>query len=129
MDYAELIAELRGFEADLSNRGFITPAAVAHIHWFNELFELELRFRTSESGTTESFTFRDADPAKAFLEARTFVTSELKTPEQQARNEFIRSLGKLIDQGNDIGIDIEMMNPLQQLMTNLSENIISLRTD
>ena len=38
---------------------------------------------------------------------------------------FIAAVGRLIDQGRDIGIDIEYMNPLTEMMGKLSTNIIT----
>jgi hypothetical protein len=41
------------------------------------------------------------------------------------KKDFITSMGRLIDQGREIGMQMEFMNPLTEMMGKLSTNIIT----
>ena len=41
------------------------------------------------------------------------------------KKDFITAMGRLIDQGRDIGMEVEFMNPLTEMMGKLSTNIIT----
>ena len=45
--------------------------------------------------------------------------------EQREHQQFLKLLAKTMDKGKSIGIDTNMMNPLQDMMVALSENIIT----
>jgi hypothetical protein len=62
--------------------------------------------------------------AEAFDAATAFVAAH-PTAEQARLNEFLRSLGKVIDIGREYGIEADYLNPLVASMKKLSENIIT----
>jgi hypothetical protein len=41
------------------------------------------------------------------------------------KNDFIAAMGRLIDKGREIDIDVEYLNPLTEMMGKLSTNIIT----
>ena len=51
--------------------------------------------------------------------------AELPSSKDENTYAFMRDLGKLIDDGRKIGIEIEYLNPLVESMKRLSENIIT----
>lgn len=57
-------------------------------------------------------------------EAVSFI-EELPSAEQAKLHDFMGQLGKLIDNGKLVGIEVEFMNPLVATMKRLSENIIT----
>lgn len=59
-----------------------------------------------------------AEKAQAWL-------AELPSAEEAKLNDFMKGLGKLIDNGKDAGISLEFMNPLLESMKRLSENVIT----
>jgi hypothetical protein len=42
---------------------------------------------------------------------------------------FVAAVGRLIDQGKEIGVDVKFLNPLTDMMTKLSSNIITDQSD
>ena len=48
----------------------------------------------------------------------------IPTAEQRAHDAFTKSLGRLIDQGRDIGIEVDFLNPLTSMMTKLATNAL-----
>jgi hypothetical protein len=48
----------------------------------------------------------------------------LKSVNEIQRNSFVASVGRLIDQGREIGVEVEFMNPLVDMMGKLSSNIL-----
>ena len=52
----------------------------------------------------------------------------LKSPEEEAKAAFVKSLGNLIDEGRACGVEIETLNPLTEMMKKLSHNIITDQT-
>ena len=48
----------------------------------------------------------------------------IPTAEQRAHDTFTKSLGRLIDQGRDIGIEVDFLNPLTAMMTKLATNAL-----
>ncbi len=51
--------------------------------------------------------------------------AELPHKSEMAKLDFQKNLAELIDKGNEIGIEVEFMNPLTATMKALSENIIT----
>ena len=56
-------------------------------------------------------------------EANTWIDA-IPTAEQRAHDAFTQSLGRLIDQGRDIGIEVDFLNPLTAMMTKLATNAL-----
>ena len=63
-------------------------------------------------------------PEEAQIKAFDYIAG-LKDPDTIARDNFMQTLGQLIDTGRAIGMEVEFMNPLEASMKALSENIIT----
>lgn len=59
----------------------------------------------------------------AFTEALAWI-AQIPTQAEREHAAFVRQVGRLIDSGRDIGIDVAFLNPLTDMMTRLSENIL-----
>jgi len=79
---------------------------------------------TSQTYGESYDTFTGDGVGEAFELAEAFVANR-PTPEQARLNEFMASLGKVIDFGKTAGIEVEFLNPLVRTMKKLSENIIT----
>ena len=96
----------------------------------------ELEYKASE-GNYESFirkvthdefaTFGPGDVTtwfdEVFAEANTWIEA-IPTADERAHQAFTASLGRLIDQGRDIGIEVDFLNPLTAMMTKLATNAL-----
>lgn len=58
-----------------------------------------------------------------FAEAHAWVDA-IPTADERAHQAFTASLGRLIDQGRDIGIEVDFLNPLTSMMTKLATNAL-----
>ena len=56
-------------------------------------------------------------------EAHAWVDA-IPTAEERAHQAFTASLGRLIDQGRDIGIEVDFLNPLTAMMEKLATNAL-----
>lgn len=61
--------------------------------------------------------------ASWITEAHAWVDA-IPTAEQRAHDAFTKSLGRLIDQGRDIGIEVDFLNPLTSMMQKLATNAL-----
>lgn len=50
--------------------------------------------------------------------------SDIPSPEEREHQQFTAALGRLIDQGRDLGIEVEFLNPLTQMMEKLATNAL-----
>jgi hypothetical protein len=57
------------------------------------------------------------DEAHAWIDA-------IPTADERAHAAFTKSLGRLIDQGRDIGIEVDFLNPLTSMMERLATNAL-----
>lgn len=53
--------------------------------------------------------------------------NELPSAEYAKLYDFMGALGKVIDAGRDLGVDVDYLNPLTDTMKRLSQNIITFR--
>ena len=58
-----------------------------------------------------------------FADAHTWIDA-IPTADERAHQAFTASLGRLIDQGRDIGIEVDFLNPLTAMMTKLATNAL-----
>ena len=58
-----------------------------------------------------------------FRDAHAWVDA-IPTAEERAHQAFTASLGRLIDQGRDIGIEVDFLNPLTAMMGKLATNAL-----
>ena len=59
----------------------------------------------------------------AFDEAHKWV-EQIPTSEERAHQAFTKALGRVIDKGRDIGIEVDFLNPLTQMMERLATNAL-----
>lgn len=66
-----------------------------------------------------------ADTAEEAVAKALEEIAALPSMMQENQHAFMRDLGRLIDNGRKIGIEVEYLNPLVESMKKLSENIIT----
>lgn len=49
---------------------------------------------------------------------------DIPSAEQRAHDAFTKSLGRLIDQGREVGIEVDFLNPLTAMMEKLATNAL-----
>lgn len=58
-----------------------------------------------------------------FAEAHAWVDA-IPTAEERERQDFMDQLGRLIDKGRDVGIEVDFLNPLTTMMEKLASNAL-----
>jgi hypothetical protein len=118
---ADRIAEL------CAAKGYYNPKITVYINWIGYDMTVNLCYRTdAHSGLIDKFFHGSCDAGieALFADAEQHV-ADLKSIDDAKRDAFIAAVGKLIDHGKDIGIEVAFLNPLTAMMETLSSNIIT----
>jgi len=87
-----------------------------------ETFKRSLTHDELSELLTESSTMYDTLD-EWFKDAHAWIDA-IPTAEERAHQAFTASLGRLIDQGRDIGIEVDFLNPLTAMMEKLATNAL-----
>jgi hypothetical protein len=128
MTPSEIHAECLSVEQLMTSRGFHRPEVAFFINFFaGKDFSLKVEMRTSESWESSISIFPDVQTEgeipHLFEKAREWVAAQ-KPPKELRKEQFIASLGRVIDEGNALGLEVDFMNPLVESMRKLSENVL-----
>jgi hypothetical protein len=127
MTPSEILGGLRLIEDRIGEKGYYNPSANIKINWigYDLTLAIESSVEAGSSGRTEYIHTPIDDGFEAlFVRADAYVNG-MKSIVDAKKEAFIASIGRLIDQGRDIGIEVEFMNPLTEMMGKLSANIIT----
>lgn len=123
MDSTKIQKRVDGIVDDMIARGLREPAASFD---FNGNAAPFLYMRWKEDGVTHGRSeFARGDTVEEVLENADAILEAIPPKADRDRAEFTRLLAQVIDKGNDIGIEVDMLNPLQAMMQKLSENAIT----
>ena len=128
MTYEEIQKRVNELSAVMLAKGMVAPQAEIHIS-SEKIPGAYLRWsdKSAQYGSeSEWISASTVDEAIARSEA--FIASR-PSAEQAKMNEFLRALGKVIDIGNEYGIEADYLNPLVASMKKLSENVITFQKD
>lgn len=128
MTPTEIYNECLKIEALMTSRGFLRPEVAFFVNFFGgKPYCLKAEMRTTESYDSAISTFPDVGSVDEipdlFAKAREWVAAQ-KDPKTLRREKFIANLGRVIDEGNTLGFEVEFMNPLVESMRKLSENVL-----
>jgi len=104
------------------------------------VFRLEVSYRVSESYSSDRKEFvrtlsedevselvhtdEGADwIEQALIDAEAWIDA-IPSREERDHEQFTAALGRLIDQGRDLGIEVDFLNPLTQMMERLATNAL-----
>jgi hypothetical protein len=127
MTPSEILGGLRLIEDRIKEKGYYNPNACIRVNWVG--YDLTLAIESSvEAGNgfkTEYIHTPIDDGFEAlFVRADAYVNG-MKSIVDAKKEAFVAAIGRLIDQGRAIGIEVEYMNPLTEMMGKLSTNIIT----
>lgn len=123
-----LISELTSMEHALCENGYINADTDLYVHYGDYAVTKIKICYSAPSGDTQYKSFQsDKESNEVYAElleqAWTFIKG-LPSPEEAARRDFLAKLGRLIDQGRELGLETDFLNPLEASMRKLSENIL-----
>lgn len=128
MKPTEIYDECLAVEALMTSRGFLRPEVAFFVNFFaGRPFCLKVEMRVTEDYSSAISFFPEVQTEEEipllFQQAREWVAKQ-KSPRVIRQEQFLASLGRVIDEGNALGFDIEFMNPLVESMRRLSENVL-----
>lgn len=123
MNIEEIYAAINPMPALLSAKGKVSPTVTLQVE-ANAGVSLVLSWEKPNdySRKYEFFTGETAD--EAIGKAATFI-NDLPDAKIARLHDFLGQLGRVIDSGRGLGIDVDYLNPLTDTMKRLSENIIT----
>lgn len=126
MTPSDIIKTLTEIEKSMTDKGYFNPSASLKFKWCGYDLTLQIEYRTQAGEyAKDEFLHGLAEDGMGSLLASGFAFADgLPSIQEAKRNDFIASIGRLIDQGRAIGIEVEFMNPLTEMMGKLSTNII-----
>lgn len=128
MTPVQLNAECLRLQQIIADKGYIKPQVTFYVNWFGcDQISAKIGYRASDFAS-EITHFPGVDVNKgweALINVVETKIAEIPPIVETKRKEFLNAVGKLIDQGRDIGIEVDFLNPLTEMMKALSSNIIT----
>jgi hypothetical protein len=75
----------------------------------------------------ETIEVAAGDDVEAALKEAHAIINDLPSAADAKIHHFMGQLGKVIDAGNELGIDVDFLNPLNETMKRLSENALTFK--
>lgn len=125
MNASEILREINRLEKLLTNKGFTAPKIEISVGFSTR--ELTANIAYKAGGSTEyQFIHIEADDGfEALIQDTADYINGLKSVAEIQKDAFIAAVGRLIDQGKEIGVEVDFLNPLTALMDKLSTNILT----
>jgi len=127
MNPQEIKNACHALEAVIINKGYYNPKVNLSVCWVGYDLTVHIAYRTdAHASCTDKFIHCSCGDgfAGAFEKANDFVAN-LQPIADAKRDAFIAAVGKLIEHGRNIGMEVEFLNPLTSMMEKLSTNIIT----
>lgn len=123
---SDIYAAINPLPAMLSGKGKVKPEASLSIE-ANAQMRVSLNWvkataRNNWDRDYKSFSGDTAD--KVVTSALEFINA-MPDAKTARLHDFMMQLGKVIDSGRDLGIEVDYLNPLTETMKRLSENVIT----
>lgn len=125
--FQSVISRLTAIEHTLTGLGYNYPAADLSVHWTDSIpLRLRVAYKAGTEYLSEVFDAREeTDEALGkLLEAAEAWAKNLPSPEDRAKEAFLLEFGRTIDKARDLGFSVDFINPLEESMRKLSENIL-----
>ena len=120
----DILREITRLEKLLTNKGFTAPKIEISVGFSTRELTANISYKAG-SEVQYKFIHLEADDGFEGLIADTGeYINGLKSVAEIQRDAFVASVGRLIDQGREIGVEMEFLNPLTAMMDKLSSNIL-----
>jgi hypothetical protein len=128
MNAAELLSEAKRLEKKILDKGYIAPSVNFKINWLSDDLSACLSYQVNGDYETQKNIYPHAsleDGWEPIIKQMDDHIDALISVKEARKKEFISAMGRLIDKGREIDIDVEYLNPLTEMMGKLSTNIIT----
>lgn len=124
MNPTDILIEAIRLENLMTSKGFTAAKVEISVNFSVRELTANISYK---AGYAPEYKFIHGDAADGFealiSKAEEYINS-LKSVHEIAKDAFIASLGRLIDQGREVGVEVDFLNPLTDMMAKLSSNII-----
>jgi len=129
MNPVEIKAEIDRLEAVAAAKGYYLPKITVRLNWVGYELNADIEVRADANATNKSeWIYATYEEGFAVLLQRVeSKIASLPSIEDAKRDAFIAAVGRLIEQGRDIGMEVEFLNPLTAMMEKLSTNILTVQ--
>lgn len=125
MNPVEILRESARLEKLLVEKGFTAPKIEVCIGFSVRELTANIQYKAGSNAQYKFIHLEAIDGFEAlFVETEEYI-NKLQSVIQIRRDAFTASVGRLIDEGKEIGIQLDFLNPLTEMMTKLSSNIIT----
>lgn len=125
MKASDILREITRLEKLLSDKGFGAAKIEISVGFSTRELTANIHYKAGHDVQYKFIHIEADDGFEALLMDTEVFIFELKSVREIERDAFVASVGRLIDQGRDIGIEVEFLNPLVSMMQDLSSNIIT----
>lgn len=128
MNAAELLSEAQRLEKKILDKGYIVPSVTFKINWLGDDLSASLSYQINSEYDSKKHVYPKGSVKNGWepiIKQMDDHIDAMISVKEAKKNEFISAMGRLIDQGREIDIDVEYMNPLTEMMGKLSTNIIT----
>lgn len=124
MNASDILREITRLEKLLANKGFTAPKIEISVGFSTRELTSNIAYKAGGSQEYQFIHVEALDGFESVIADTEDYINGLKSVAEIQRDAFVASVGRLIDQGRDIGIEVEFLNPLTTMMDKLSSNIL-----
>lgn len=124
MNASDILREAIRLENLLTNKGFTAAKVEISINFSVRELTANIAYKAGSEYQYHFIHIEAADGFESLLEDTEAYINGLKSVAEIQKEAFIASVGRLIDQGREIGVEVEFLNPLTAMMEKLSSNIL-----
>jgi hypothetical protein len=128
MNATELLSEAKRLEKKILDKGYVSPSVTFKINWLSDDLSASMSYQSSNDYETQKNIYPSASLENGWepmIKQMDDYIDALISVSEAKKNDFIAAMGRLIDKGREIDIDVEYLNPLTEMMGKLSTNIIT----
>lgn len=125
MNATDILREINRLEKLLSDKGFTATKVEISVGFSTRELTANIAYKAGGSFEYKFIHIEALDGFEVLIADTEEYIHGLKSVQEIERDAFMASVGRLIDQGREIGIDVDFLNPLTTMMEALSSNIIT----
>jgi len=124
MTPTDILREIARLEKLLTSKGFTCPHIEISVGFSTRELTANISYKAGGSSEYQFIHVEALDGFDGLIGDAEDYINGLKSVADILKENFVASVGRLIDQGRDIGIEVDFLNPLVEMMGKLSHNIL-----
>lgn len=124
MNASDILFEITRLEKLLTNKGFNAAKIEISVGFSTRELTANISYKAGSEVQYKFIHLEALDGFDSLIADTGEYIYGLKSVAEIQRDAFVASVGRLIDQGREIGVEVEFLNPLTTMMDKLSSNIL-----